>query len=79
VRGAGVPWHLKQIGEWSSEPKAGTRVPAGVLMNDGRFLEGGSILDSPSESGEIMFRVGKKAAGRALDGVIHDARPAPLP
>jgi hypothetical protein len=26
-----------------------------------------------------MFRVGKKAAGRALDGVIHDARPAPLP
>ncbi len=23
----------------------------------------------------VMERVGKKAAGRALDGVVHDARP----
>lgn len=71
---AGVAYHHKQNGEWTSEPPPHHN-GLGVLMADGEFLQGKEVLERSDEPGEIMFRVGKKAAGRLLDGVTHDARP----
>jgi protein gp37 len=59
---AGVPLHLKQWGEWapSSMENIGDQPKAPVhRFHDGR----------------VVFRIGKEAAGRALDGVEHNARP----
>lgn len=67
---AGVPYHHKQNGEW---------VP--LLANDGRWP-----TDAPgfcrvttagrrSDEGWPMQKVGRKFAGRQLDGVTHDAFP----
>ena len=80
---AGVPFFFKQWGEF-----APTRISAEefyrprpehqgelIALPDGRF---GS---APSVSAPIvvMRRVGKKAAGRLLDGVEHNAMPEPRP
>lgn len=79
---AGIPFLFKQWGEWA--PAA--RMRSGVR---GRFADGG-LIDRPHELryacycpditsyfGErfVVERVGKKAAGRLLDGVQHDAYP----
>lgn len=55
----GVPFHFKQWGEWTSAKGLPGHLKVGHVFGDG-FQ---------------MIRVGKKASGRALDGVIHDARP----
>jgi protein gp37 len=57
---AGVPYHHKQNGEWSRAPKGATF----------------STTTHTFEDKTIVFRVGKKHAGRTLYGVTHDARPA---
>lgn len=60
---AGVLFHRKQAGEF---------VPAGhpaLIVDRARYTEVRHV------DGLAMFRVGKKAAGRLLDGVLHDARP----
>lgn len=41
----------------------------------GEFLDAGQILESAGRPVPVMTRVGKKAAGRLLDGVVHDAMP----
>lgn len=59
---AGVAFHMKQWGEFSPEqliPVPFTPVPSGIGM------------DEPV----AMFRVGKKAAGRLLDGRTWDEFP----
>ncbi len=60
--GAGTPFLFKQWGEWISEDDSHDRniVPSG---GDDSFE------DMP------MVRVGKKAAGRLLDGALHDGYP----
>jgi protein gp37 len=58
---AGVPFLFKQWGEF------GPIVTTG--HNDSRYPE-------DPQTGERMDRVGKKAAGRLLDGVQHDGFPA---
>jgi protein gp37 len=79
---AGIPFHFKQWGEWK---------PAGVLPSEtpGQFAFGDYRFDPdrmmqtdryPRQftmfgARSVMERVGKKDAGRALDGVIHDGRP----
>lgn len=56
---AGVPFLFKQWGEWS-EP--------GFSFPDGR-----PDLAEPDDN--ARYRVGKKAAGRTLDGVVHNEFP----
>lgn len=69
---AGVPFHFKQWGEW--KPFLGWR--DGVT----RYADASGSYDARSiyrfEDGVHLARVGKKAAGRLLDGVLHDGRPA---
>lgn len=58
----GVPYHRKQAGEWVAEDQF---PGASWLTCEERvWPDGGS-----------SWRVGKKRAGRLLDGVLHDARP----
>lgn len=68
---AGVPFHFKQWGEW--KPFLGWR--DGVT----RYADASGSYDARSiyrfEDGAHLVRVGKKAAGRLLDGVQHDATP----
>lgn len=80
----GVPFHFKQWGEWAPDargrkpeprdPKSLVIHPAGMtaLTPDNPF--------DPWECGHpnwrtVMHRVGKKAADRLLDGVLHDEYP----
>lgn len=69
---AGVPFHFKQWGEW--KPFLGWR--DGVT----RYADASGSYDARSiyrfEDRVHLARVGKKAAGRLLDGVLHDGRPA---
>jgi protein gp37 len=77
---AGKTFHFKQWGEWT--PGENVERQRGVVQT-AAWLDGQFMLDSESladTDGRIddepdLYRVGKEAAGRALDGVIHDARP----
>lgn len=77
---AGVPFFLKQLGEWAeieadAIPRKGK--PMCILLNsDGRSR---GIEDAPfaEEIGTVvMCRVGKKLAGRLLDGRAWDEMPS---
>ncbi|MGS1072412.1 phage Gp37/Gp68 family protein [Burkholderia glumae] len=79
---AGVPFMFKQWGEWR-EPVDGERynttmgraqrVPAFIVAKSGtvRCFES----DETRDGGRTMLRVGKRAAGRLLDGVEHNEFP----
>lgn len=77
---AGVPFLFKQWGEWGPvelEPP-GCAAPMGVICSDGDLLLGEDMTaraDDPDA--EIISRFGKKLAGRLLDRVEHNGRPAP--
>ncbi|MBJ9731106.1 MULTISPECIES: phage Gp37/Gp68 family protein [Burkholderia] len=78
----GVPFLFKQWGEWR-EPAAGERynttmgraqrVPAFIVSKTGTVhcFEN----DQTRDGGRTMLRVGKRAAGRLLDGRTHDEFP----
>lgn len=77
---AGVAFHFKQWGEWTPgenvERQRGT-VDTAFLWDDGWHIyqlnlatDHGHIDDQPD-----LYRVGKKAAGRLLDGVEHNGFP----
>lgn len=61
---AGVAFHFKQWGEWVSEEQS---LPDAVLPGTSTYFWG---QKDPS-----VYRVGKKAAGRLLDGVEHNGFP----
>lgn len=81
---AGVPFLFKQHGEWR-EPAAGEefdtsmgraqRRPAFIMSETGTVhcFESGSIVN-----GKAVIRVGKKVAGRLLDGATHNEFPEVL-
>jgi protein gp37 len=86
---AGVPFHFKQWGEWIpispgswvGEPQAvgSTFIPNSQpgdmwLGRDGYFADKSPRIWSPAEFA-IMRKVGKKAAGRTLDGRTWDEFP----
>lgn len=57
---AGVPFLFKQWGEWGFEPYPNR----GMIPYEG-----------VSAGSDVLFRCGKKKAGRLLDGVLHDGYP----
>ena len=69
---AGVPLLFKQWGEWA---------PSSVSswVDDGASVPefDGDRWTVPGGGAWSMFRVGKNAAGRTLDGVVHDGYPTP--
>jgi len=80
---AGVPFLFKQHGEWapgSGDFGAGRFEAAAVAM-DGRIVPGGFDAaayppgSTSADGWAMVHHAGKKAAGRALDGVQHDGFP----
>jgi protein gp37 len=74
---AGVPFFFKQWGEWApafAEDPVGTH----VIERDGHAH--GRLGEAPAaiagRAAHVVARLGKKAAGRELDGRTHDAYPA---
>ena len=69
---AGVPFHFKQWGEWAAEMQGGWTSDA---PQSDAFVQ---IVDYPEGkdyTGSYMARVGKKVAGRILDGRTWDEFP----
>jgi protein gp37 len=65
---AGVPFFFKQWGEWST---TGEHVGSALIHNDGKVSHPKyevARIENPRGGRMIMFRVGKKAAGRLLEG-----------
>lgn len=86
---AGVAYHHKQNGEWSSDegpladgadPIMDGRAACAVWRGDRweRF-ENGFKPDTGTGVGEWVYRLGKARSGRLLDGVEHNARPEVRP
>lgn len=73
---ANVPFFMKQWGEWRPHaddfPRNADR--AGIVFPNGTFKTRG-LGDASGEGGADVFRAGKKAAGRLLDGREHNATP----
>jgi len=74
-KAAGVPFFFKQWGEWAPlGPDSG-------LDPDHHYPGRGNRLSVPSgvpmDEPTSMFRVGKHAAGRLLDGMLHHEFPCP--
>ena len=83
---ANVPFLFKQWGEWGPDEYAGfgpDPVMEGKIRcavfddNTWHQYKDGFHKHSGKEAGEWVFRFGKKAGGRMLDGVIHDGYPTP--
>jgi protein gp37 len=78
---AGVPFLFKQWGEWT--PGANVDAHSGTVQTahwwnnewsigrENLSSEGGHVDDEPD-----LYRSGKKAGGRRLDGITHDGFPA---
>lgn len=76
----GARFLFKQWGDWLPvEAVEGPHKPLCTLTYEGRFAEGTASAADPDDEDFwttwIFERVGKKAAGRLLDGRLHDARP----
>lgn len=68
---AGVPFFFKQWGEWAPTTNLAPKATH-WLSRFGRLYG----RDDPAAEGRGINRPGKKAAGRLLDGVLHDGFPA---
>ena len=80
---AGVPFLFKQWGEWLPRSQGGTDTGGlrwGALAHSGAFQESTTTWNMQEEDGPDreapMVRVGKKAAGKLLDGREHLEVPA---
>lgn len=82
---AGVPFLFKQWGEWQIASVANGHHDFDMARNAAHWVFPDGLLQKPSSIREgwtggdpwAMVRVGKKAAGRLLDGVLHDGYPEP--
>ena len=71
---AGVPYFFKQWGEWAPDPPSMTRKRTSCVVAP----QGGMVRiaeDLPPLGSACVYWVGKKAAGRELDGRIWDEFP----
>ncbi|WP_017182238.1 phage Gp37/Gp68 family protein [Sphingobium xenophagum] len=79
---AGVPFFFKQWGNWSSiydrdnDDPDWRRVPKPGDWDKKRWLNRAGGQGFHGDNLHMLQNVGKKAAGRLLDGIIHDERPA---
>ncbi|HMM95338.1 phage Gp37/Gp68 family protein [Phycicoccus sp.] len=77
---AGVAFLFKQWGEWAPVPAdtdgAVGFTPRGFFTSKIEYSSDRFPSGSTTPVGELIKRVGKKAAGRELDGVTHDGYPA---
>lgn len=78
---AGVPFQFKQWGEFAPGEIAGDyldpdKAAKGLSWFDGRWIEIWSEVDGHCDDEPDVYRVGKKRAGRLLDGVEHNGVPA---
>lgn len=70
---SGVPFLFKQWGEWIDDDNIdGANLRAPQIADPDKFFSEHNWKDGLSS-----WRVGKKAAGRLLDGVLHDGYPTP--
>lgn len=79
---AGVPFHFKQWGEWTpGENVSATRGVVTVAdMSMGRwFFHDENLADAEGHHDDepLLYRIGKKAAGHALDGETWRQFPSP--
>jgi protein gp37 len=77
---AGVPFLFKQWGEWAPDECQGPNVWQHLERPRARWHEDHFDVE-PANSGwpddeNLMFRLGKKAAGRLLDGREHNEFPS---
>ncbi len=90
-KAAGVPFLFKQWGEWQDADTALDGLTLGVIVKDGakwtpdrplNFEDATIVADIRSAKcechtdGTTYLRLGKRRAGRLLDGVLHDEYPA---
>lgn len=76
---AGVPFFFKQRGAWTWDDPGDGSDPDGMLMGDGLLVkEGEEVWIAESLTAVPVKRVGKKAAGRELDGQTWDQYPEAL-
>ena len=79
---ANIPFFFKQWGEWLPVGTHPVASPAGelklmttVASTDRRQIGAQSWCAGRGDHSEILRRIGKRRAGRLLDGVQHDAMP----
>lgn len=72
--GGTIAYHHKQNGEWTESYEPGADGPTNWIWPGGTTREIVNAEHWP-EGAIPIAKVGKKAAGRLLDGVLHDARP----
>jgi protein gp37 len=76
----GVACHFKQWGEWCPDADVFADIGRDNLsLSTRRNLPINVILNTPGHGWPTMARVGKKAAGRLLDGQLWDEFPEPTP
>lgn len=80
---AGVPFLFKQWGEWAPSPNGNVISFAGGSVNPDIAWPDGTIAWGDKEDhgghGQALNRVGRRAAGRLLDGVEHNGMPEVRP
>lgn len=70
---ADVPFHLKQWGEWAEiEPTEELRAKAQMPGQCGKLWNFADGTRDGWRTGKMAAMIGKKKAGRKLDGVTHD-------
>lgn len=75
-KAAGVPFFFKAWGDWA--PTGPASATQAYVSHDGRWWPMSKVAEIESmDRGQVMYRVGRKEAGRVLDGVEHNEYPAP--
>jgi protein gp37 len=75
----GIAYLFKQWGEWAADECQGPNVWQHLERPRARWVDGQFVIEG-KDSGwpddeNLLFRLGKKAAGRLLDGVEHNGFP----
>lgn len=74
---AGIAFFFKQWGEWAGADAFGDAAARPLNFADaGHLAERLGVPFEHHSDGSTLIRVGKRKAGRLLDGVLHDAMPA---
>lgn len=89
---ADVPFFFKQWGEWGPTHPDWPKANGKAMANDGTLYDmpdlawpdgdrRGEAIRAGHDHANLtmMYRPGKKAAGRLLDGIEHNAFPSPAP